>query len=58
MLLRKRTKYSWEEIEGQSVEQGLKERSPRVCPTWGSIPYAATKPSHYCDAKKCLLRGV
>jgi len=38
------TKYSWEEIQGQRVEQGLKERSSRDCPTWGSIPYAATKP--------------
>jgi len=42
------TKYSLEEIEGQRVEQGLKEMASRDCPTWGSIPYAATKPSHYC----------
>ena len=30
------------------VEQKLKERPSRNCPTWGSIPYAVNNPSHYC----------
>ena len=41
------TKYSQEEIWRQSVEQRLKERPPRDCPTWGLIPYTFTKPGHY-----------
>jgi hypothetical protein len=36
------------EIQGQRVEQRLKERPSRNCPTWESIPYANTKPRHYC----------
>ena len=32
------TKYPWEEIQRQSVEQRLKERLSRDCPIWGSIP--------------------
>jgi hypothetical protein len=32
------TKYPWEEIQRQSVEQRLKERPSRDSPTWGSIP--------------------
>jgi hypothetical protein len=47
VLLRGRTKYSWEEIWRQSVEQRLKERPSRDCPTRGSIPYTVTTPSHY-----------
>jgi hypothetical protein len=30
------------EIQGQRVEQILKEKPSRDCPTWGSILYAAT----------------
>jgi hypothetical protein len=48
------TKYSWEEIQRQSVEQRLKERPSRDCPTWGSIPYTVTKPRHYCGCKEVL----
>jgi hypothetical protein len=44
VLLRGGTKYSQEEIWRQSVKQRLKERLSRDCPTWGSIPYTATKP--------------
>ena len=40
-LLRRGTKYPWEEIQRQSVQPRIKERPFRVCPTWGSIP---TKP--------------
>jgi hypothetical protein len=41
------TKHSQEEIRGQNVEQRLKERLPRDCSAWGSIPYIVTKPRHY-----------
>jgi hypothetical protein len=37
-----------------SVEQRLKERSSRDCPTWGSIPYTYTKPRHYCGYQEAL----
>ena len=40
ILLRRGSKYPWEEIQRQSVEQRLKERPPRDCPTWVSIPYS------------------
>jgi len=42
-------KFSWEEIQGQNVEQGLEKRSSETAhPLWGFIPYVATKPSYYC----------
>ena len=43
------------EMQGQRVEQGLKERPSRDCPTWGSIPHTDTKHTH---SKKCLLTGT
>ena len=30
------------------MEQRFTERLFRDCPTWRSIPYADTKPRHYC----------
>jgi hypothetical protein len=59
------TKYPWEEIQRQNVEQRLKERSFTDCLTWGSIPYTDTKTRHYCGCQVfadrsliyCLLRG-
>jgi hypothetical protein len=42
------TKFSREEIWRQNVEQRLKERPSRDCPSWGSILYTVTKPRHYC----------
>jgi hypothetical protein len=36
------------EMQGQRMEQRLKERPSRDCPTWGYIPSADTKPRHYC----------
>ena len=53
-FLEARTKYSQEEIWRQSVEQILKERPSRHCPTWGSIPYTTTKPRHYCGCWEVL----
>jgi hypothetical protein len=44
VLLRRRTKYSQEQIWRYSIEQRLKERSFRDCPNWGFIPYRDTKP--------------
>ena len=46
------TKYPWEEL--QSVEEKLKERLPRDCSTWGSIPYTTIKPRHYCGCQQVL----
>ena len=40
------------EIQRQSVEQRLKERPSRDCPTWGSIPYTATKLRYYCECQQ------
>jgi hypothetical protein len=40
--------------QGQRVEQRLKERPSRDCPTWGSIPHADTKPRHYCGCQEVL----
>jgi hypothetical protein len=53
-FLEGRTKYSWEEIWRQCVEQRLKERPFRDCPTWGSIPYTVTKPRHFCGCQEEL----
>jgi hypothetical protein len=51
-FLEEGTKYSKEEIQRQNVEQRLKERPSRDCPTWGSIPYTDTKPRHYCGCQE------
>jgi hypothetical protein len=48
------TKYSQEEIWRQSVEQRLKERASRDCPTWDSIPYAVTKSGWSCGCWELL----
>jgi hypothetical protein len=42
------------EMQGQRVDQRLKERLFRDCPTWGSIPYADIKPRHYCWCQEVL----
>jgi hypothetical protein len=46
------TKYSREQIQIKSVEQSLKERPSRDCPTWESIPYIVTKHRHYCGCQE------
>jgi hypothetical protein len=48
------TKYSQKEIQRQSVEQNMKKRPSRDCPTWGFIPYTDTKSRHYCDCQEVL----
>jgi hypothetical protein len=48
------TNYSQEEMQRQSVEQSLKERPSRDCPTWGSIPCTAIKPVRYCGCLEVL----
>jgi hypothetical protein len=48
------TKYPCEEIQRQSVDQRLKERPFRDCPTLGSIPYTVAKPRHYCGCQQVL----
>jgi hypothetical protein len=47
VLLRRKTKY-----RSKYVEQRLKERPFRDCPTWGFIPYTVTKPRYYCGCQK------
>jgi hypothetical protein len=65
-LLEEGTKFSWKELQGQSVEQRLKVWPWTDFPTWGFIPYVVTKSRHYCDPNKhlqtescyrCFLRG-
>jgi hypothetical protein len=51
------TKYSWEEIQRQSVKQRLKERPSRDCPIWGTY-MQSSNPDTMADAKKCMLTGV
>jgi hypothetical protein len=46
------TKYECKEL--QSVEQKLKGRPSRDCPTWESIPYITT----IVEANKSLLTGA
>jgi hypothetical protein len=48
------TKYFWEEIQRQILEQRLKKRPSRDCPTWGSILYTDTKPRHYSRCQEVL----
>jgi hypothetical protein len=42
------------EVQGQSVEQRMKERPSRDCPNWGSTSYTVTKLSHYCRCQQVL----
>jgi len=54
VLLRRGNKILRGEIQGPSVEQRLKQRPSRDCPTWGTIPYTDTKHRHYCRCQKVL----
>jgi hypothetical protein len=51
------TKYQWKELQRQSVEQRLKEKLNRDCPTWRSIPYTVTKPGSYCGCQEVFAEG-
>jgi hypothetical protein len=42
----------------QIVEQRLKERPSRDCPTWGSIPYTDNKPRHNCRCQEMLTDRI
>jgi hypothetical protein len=53
-FLEGRTKYSQEEIWRQSVQQKLKERPSGGFRMWGSMPYTATTPGHYCGCQEVL----
>jgi hypothetical protein len=48
------TKYPWEEIQRQNVEQKLNERPSKDCPAWGTIPCTVIKPRYYCGCQKVL----
>jgi hypothetical protein len=54
VFLRSGNKIPSEKIQRQNVEQRLKEKPSRDCPTWGSIPYSITKPRHYCGCQQEL----
>jgi len=56
-LLRRKNKYSWEEIQGQKVEQGLKKRSSKDCLPGDPSYMQAPNPDTIVDDKKCLLTG-
>ena len=58
VLLRSWTKYTQEQIGRWSVEQRLKKRPPRDCPTWVFIPYTVANPDTIVNAKKCMLKGA
>jgi hypothetical protein len=47
-----------EEIWRQSVEQRLKKRPSRDCPTSRSIPYTVTKHGCYCGCQEMLTEGL
>jgi hypothetical protein len=51
------TKYSWDEIWRQSVDQRVKERAFRDFPNWGSYIQSPNLDT-VVDAKKCLLTGA
>jgi hypothetical protein len=53
-LIEGEAKYSEKEIRRQNVEQKLKERPSRDCPTWGSIAYSETKTRHCCGCQEVL----
>jgi hypothetical protein len=49
------TKYSWEEIHRQSVEQRLNKKLHRHCPPGPPSHIQTPNPDTIVDAKKCLL---
>ena len=55
--LRRGSKYPWEEILRQSIEQKLKERPSRDCPTGDPSHIQTTNPDTIVDSNKCLLTG-
>jgi hypothetical protein len=54
VLLRGGNQITLEELQRQSVEQRLKERPSKGCPTWEFIPYTVLKPRHYCGYQQVL----
>jgi hypothetical protein len=57
ILLRRGNKILMGGMWRQSVEQRLKERPSRDCPTWGCIPYTVAKPGFYCGCWEVLADG-
>jgi hypothetical protein len=58
VLLRRGDKILTGRIWRQSMEQRLKERPSRDCPTRGSILYTVNKPGCYCRNRDVLVMGV
>ena len=57
ILLRRGSKYQWEEILRQSIEKKLKERPFRDCPTGDPSHIQSLKPDTIVDFNECLLTG-
>jgi len=55
ILLRRGKEFSQEEIQEQRVNRDQRKGHPDTTPP-GDLSCAATKPRHYCDGKKCMLR--
>jgi hypothetical protein len=51
-FLEERTKYSWEEIKGQSVEQRLKAKPIKDCPPMEIHTIYSYR--HYCGCQQVL----
>jgi hypothetical protein len=58
VLPRRENKISMEEIQRQSMEQRLKGRPSRDCPTWGSIHIHLPNTDTIVDVNKILLTEV
>jgi hypothetical protein len=52
------SKYPWEEIQRQSVEQRLKERPSRDSPPEDPSHIESPNSDTIVDANKCLLTGA
>ena len=57
-LFEGRPKHSWEEIQGQIEEQGLKKDYSETASPWDPPHMQPPNPSTIADAKKCLLEGT
>lgn len=57
-FLEEGTKYSWEEIWKESVEQRLKESPSRDFPSWDLSYIQTPNLDTIVETKKCLLTGA
>ena len=57
-FLERVTKYSWEQIWRQSIEQRLKERSSNTLPSGDPAHIQSLHPDTIVDAKKYMMTGA